>query len=286
MGFLTPVFAQDEAALKKFFEGKFVGLKIDMPATERGVDVFPQRESPVDYTDYGDRIKKHGAAIRIGEQAMITKIRVKEKHIEFQLGGGGYGTFWDESADVSVPYEDKSEREKSLEKAVKNETDPQKKKEMEKELDELRDARERENRRLEADAEQRRIQKEQQIRDKALAAGSRFNIRHDRNMAVAEMTPEYIIDVLANFVYFPPEVFGDNPSAVYSELPAAPPSEIATLQKGMSWEEVSALFGMPKSLNEAEETLKVTTTTFEKDDQIIETKFVNGVLVHYRVSSK
>jgi hypothetical protein len=49
---------------------------------------------------------------------MITKIRVKSNHIEFQLGAG-YGTMGDEtSSSVYVESAPKSNREKNLESAL------------------------------------------------------------------------------------------------------------------------------------------------------------------------
>ncbi len=56
---------------------------------------------------------------------MITKLKVKDKHIEVQLGGGGYGTVGDETdSSVSVPNLSKSIREKNLEDELKGENDP------------------------------------------------------------------------------------------------------------------------------------------------------------------
>ncbi len=91
----SPVLAQDEAELKKAFEGKRVILKIDMPATSSGVDVWPDRDLAVDFSEVAKLIKGNGTAIRAGEDEMVTKVHVARKHIEFQLGGGGYGTFSD-----------------------------------------------------------------------------------------------------------------------------------------------------------------------------------------------
>lgn len=82
-----------EDELKRYFEGKRVTLKIDMPATSQGVDIHPERPQRLNYSEYGDHIKGSGTAIRTGESIMITKVKVKDKRIEFQLGGGGYGTF-------------------------------------------------------------------------------------------------------------------------------------------------------------------------------------------------
>ncbi len=283
------VFAQSEEALKQFFEGKMVELKIDMPATKDGVDVYPRRNPPVDFSEYGERLKRHGTAIKAGDPIMITKVDAKKKHLEFQLGGGGYGTFWDETDYVPWEYAAKTEREKNLEKAVKTEKDPAQKKKMDEELDALRKEREREDARLRAQAEETRAQKRAEIRQRALAAGSRFNIRHDEEMGSAELMPAYVMQALADYVYFPEEVFGDNPSldgegdVAAGEKAALP----GTIQKGMTWEEVTTLYGMPRSLQEQEiEGTKITTCIFEKEDQVIEVKFVEGIVAKYAISSR
>ena len=99
-----PAFAQSEEALKDFFEGKTVVVKLDMPATQNGVDVFADARRPINFDDYSARLKSTGISIRSGESVMITKIRLKDKLIEFQLGGGGFGTFGDDtSTSVYVP---------------------------------------------------------------------------------------------------------------------------------------------------------------------------------------
>jgi hypothetical protein len=89
------VLAQDEAHLRKALEGKRITLKMDMPATSEGVDVYPGTNRPVDYDKVGKRMKKEGIALKDGEAARITKVKVKGNHIEIQLNGGGYGTFGD-----------------------------------------------------------------------------------------------------------------------------------------------------------------------------------------------
>jgi hypothetical protein len=91
-----PLHAQDdEARLRKVLEGKRITLKMDMPATSEGVDVYPGTNRPVDYDKVGKRMKKEGIALHDGEGARITKIKVKDNVIEVQLNGGGYGTFGD-----------------------------------------------------------------------------------------------------------------------------------------------------------------------------------------------
>lgn len=82
--------AQSETDLKQFFEGKTVTLRIDLPATREGVNIYPERSQPFDYKEYGDRLKRHGAFVRGFEVVTITELDVKGKQIEVQVAG--YGT--------------------------------------------------------------------------------------------------------------------------------------------------------------------------------------------------
>jgi len=170
----SPLLGQNESILQQFFEGKKVVVKIDMPATKAGVDVYPLRKQSINFSKYGDRIKRYGIAVFTDEKIIITKIKIKSKHIEFQLGGGGYGTFGDDTGYVATPYVTKSKREKDLEKAIKRETDSVKKKELQRELDDLRRERRREQNRLRMEAEQQKKLNESIIREKARQGGSRL----------------------------------------------------------------------------------------------------------------
>jgi hypothetical protein len=88
--------AQNESALRAAFEGKSLTVKVDMPATSKGVDVFPQESMPGQLARDGQPDEEFGTALKPGQQVMITKVVVKkDSHIEFQLGGGGWGTFGD-----------------------------------------------------------------------------------------------------------------------------------------------------------------------------------------------
>ena len=70
---------------------------------------------------------------------------MKKNLIEFQLDGGGFGTFWDDSSTTVTPYHvDKSSYEKQLENDIRNTTDPQRKRDLQRELDRVRYRRERE----------------------------------------------------------------------------------------------------------------------------------------------
>jgi hypothetical protein len=95
----VPAHAQDEARLRKALEGKRITLKMEMPATSQGVDVFPGTSRPVDYEKVGKRLKSEGIALKDGDAARITRVKVKGELIEVQLNGGGYGTFGDQFDD-------------------------------------------------------------------------------------------------------------------------------------------------------------------------------------------
>src|SRR5579864_2661473 len=134
---VTPAIAQNEQALKSYFEGNRVTLRLDMPGTSDGVDVQADAGRAVDYQRYRDDLKRYGTAIRTGESVTVTLVKVKKDLIEFQLGGGGYGTFGDDtSTTVYIPDAPKTEREKFLERRVKEEDDRAARRKLEAELDE------------------------------------------------------------------------------------------------------------------------------------------------------
>ena len=279
--------AQSEAALRDYFEGKTVVVKIDMPATQAGIDVYADARRPINFDEYTRRVKDSGIALRNGDSVMITKVRVKDKLIEFQLGGGGFGTFSDDtSGTVYVPTESKSKREKDLEKEIKNETDPVRKRRMQSELDDLKRDREREDRRNQAAATAAAEEKKRRIADQRLHAGSRFNLRYQGSLP-SGITPGEVMAALAEYVEFPftdrvtrPGVKGDPPSSPAGTRGTAP-------YKGMTWQQAQEAFGPPeKTSDRMEGKLKVTTATFSRDDQRIEAEFVEGVMIRYSISSK
>lgn len=194
--------AQTEAELKEYFEGRRVALKIDMPATKDGVNVYTERSQQFDYSDYAAKLRQHGAAIRRGDSAMITKVKVKGKHIEFQLDGGGYGVMGDETPGVYAPVASKSRREKRLEEELKLEEDPRRRRRLREELEDLRRDREREDRLNQAVAEQAEEARRERIEVKALRAGSRFNIHFGAKPSGEALTPEALMRALEEYVEF------------------------------------------------------------------------------------
>jgi hypothetical protein len=289
----APLSAQSENELKRYFEGKRVTLKIAMPGTEEGVDVYPGTDRPLDYPRYANRLKDHGTAIRAGDGAMITKIRVKSKHIEFQLDGGGYGTMSDEtSTSVSVASTPKSRREKNLEAEVERERDPVKRRQLKEELDDLKSAREREDARNRAEVADAEEQKKQNIRQRRLEGGSRFNVRYRDRLPDAVLAPRGLEAALAEYVTFPSlplDSFasgetggGDMPENVG----AASTDRTGLPRKGMTASEVEEQLGEPvQSAERAEGRLRVVTRTYRIGDGQLTAEFVEDVLIRYSVTS-
>lgn len=284
-----PAWSQSEAALREALEGRTVTLRIAMPGTEGGVDVYPADPRPLDYPKYADRLKDFGTAIRAGETAMVTKIRVKSKHLEFQLDGGGYGTMGDEtSSSVSVSATPKTKRENNLETELKRETDPVRKREMREELDDLREDREREDARNRAEVADAEAQKEQNIRERRVEGGSRFNVRYRDRLPDATLTPEGLKAALAEYVSFDQPVatsLGATAAHDGAGRPVAAPRASGP-RKGMLLREANELLGEPTGSSERMEgKLKVVTRTYGSADGQVSAEFVEGVLIGYTVTS-
>ena len=273
-----PVRAQDEAALRTYLEGRTVRVKVAMPATEAGIDVYPGTAQPIDYPELAKRMKKNGVALEAGQPALVTKLKVKGKLIEFQLDGGGYGTAGDPTdPTVSVESVPKSQREKDLEQAVKKETDPTLKRRLQGELDGLRSEREREDRRNRAIAATATERKREYIREHRLQGGSRFNLRYRDGVPPAALTVEAVRTALADYVDF--------------EGPAAPPAEPQAgplaLRKGMAVDEADRLLGPPTRTSDRKEgTLAVNVRTYDSASGRVLAEFVEGVLVRFTITSR
>lgn len=283
----VPAFAQSEAELKDFFEGKSVRVKIDMPASQEGVDVWPDARRPMDFAQYSARLKNFGIAVHNGESVMVTRIRVKDKLIEFHLGGGGYGTFGDDtSGTVSTPSAPKTQREKDLEKAIKDERDPERKRRMQRELDDLRAQRAREDARNAANAASASEARKARIAADRLHGGSRFNLRY-QNGVPPGLDPGGIMRALEEYVEFP--FAADRTTGRDHAVPREPARASAgsDIRKGMSMAEVESVLGRPdKTTARNEGTLRVTTAIYTRGDQVVTTEFVEGVLIKYAIASK
>jgi hypothetical protein len=271
--------AQDEAALRRAFEGQSVVLKIDMPGTSSGVNVYPDRDMPVDFPDVASKLKKFGTAIRTGDAVMVTKVRVKDDLIEFQLGGGGYGTFGDAMGEGGGGATEVGETpaEKALRDSIRHETNSGTKRRMQRDLDALRSTRERENSQARSAAAQAEEIRQSNLRGRRIEGGSRFNIRFRGGVPPEALTPDGLRALLSRYVDFG--------SATAAAAQAAAPTGASVLRKGLLLEEVERLLGPAITASESDDcALHVMTRTYRKDGQRTTARFVSGVLVEYSIT--
>lgn len=291
--------AQNPDMLSSYFEGKQVAVKMDMPGTQKGVDVYPGRPQPLDAKSYGDRLKEFGVSLQNGMTTTVTKVKVNKDNVEFQLGGGGYGTAGD-NTDTSVHFTpaEKSDREKELERQLSNETDPDRRRSLQRELDYVRADRARRDAYERARAEDDAAMRAQQIAVKRQQGGSRFNIRMDARKMGDSLTPQVVMDALAPYVSFPGDAAGasaggrpadaapDGSPGLVTRAPDPDADQTQGLRKGMSREQVEALYGKAVETNDRTENgLTVTTCVYKAKDVRVQADYVNDVLVRFLMSS-
>jgi hypothetical protein len=288
--------AQDAAALQSYFTGKQVVVKIDMPGSQKGVDLRFNKPTPMDWKDYGNRIKQFGVAIRQGDVARITSIVVKKDMMEFQLDGGGFGTAGDDTKTaVDAKVVDKSDYEKDLENQIANTDDPDKKADLQRQLDRERARRERQNAINQQQAQYASQQKAQQVAQNRVNGGSRFNLRWSGSVP-PNLNPDMVMQLLAQYVNF--NATPGSPSGVVQPDNSAPPAEAqpangenvpatAKLQRGMKMEEVTSLFGPGKQLSESvgDGGLKTQVYSYDASGRHVEVTYVEGLVVRYTISS-
>ncbi len=290
-----------QAALQNYFVGRQVRLKIDMPGTAKGVDLRMDAGDPMDWKQYSSRLKESGPAIRSGDRSTITTIVVKKNLIEFQLDGGGFGTFWDDTSTTVTPYEvGKSNYEKQLERDIRDTTDPNRKRDLQRELD-----RERSRRRREQAADDRAAMiasqmKQQQVADKRMRGGSRFNLRWAGNIPSDQLTPDALMKLLDTYIdfgdlqgekpIFSPNATSTAQNAVRTNTPSngVSHSPMTQLKRGMLIGEVSGLLGLGRQVSQSvsEEGLKTQIFEYLPDDYRVEVTYVDGVVVRYSISSR
>ena len=300
----SPVAAQNQAALEKAFEGREVTVLLEMPASNKGVDLYLQREPEMEFGEYARRVKAYGVALRKDDRVMITTIKVNKKNIEIHLGGGGYGTWGDDSGYVSPTYVGKSRRESDLEKERKNTTDPDRRRSIDRELDYLRRDREREERENRREAEALTAMKQREVATKRLDGGSRFNIWYaDKRLEQWAPTPEELMLSLAKYLDFG----GNNGDGVPGVMRGTPgnrivepgrttlaptrPRDVETaatsLRRGMSTDDVHDLLGAPTRRRSSKQgDLDSVIEAWETTDSVTEVTYVGGVVVRFTSSSK
>jgi hypothetical protein len=275
----TPAWAQNEAALKSYFEGRRVTVRLDLPGTVDGVDVEIDPARGINYKDYRDDLKRYGTALSAGDTSTVTMIKLKGDLIEFQIGGGGYGTFGDDTSTSSgISLLDKSEREKRLEQLIKDEKDRDRRRDMQDELNYLRSRRERENRALRAESERIEEMKRERLAERRLHGGSRFNLRYKK--VPANITPQDVVAALTEYVDF-------NATTRPTQFSAPRPPDLSELRKGMPFDEVEGIFGRASQNSDRREGgLTTTTGIWDLGEQRLTATFVENVLVRWTIASR
>ena len=293
----VPGAAQNQALLERALEGREVTVLLEMPASHRGIDLHVQQEPEMDFSEYARRIKQHGVALRKEDRVMITAVKVNKKNIEVHLGGGGYGTWGDDSGTVSARYVGKSGRESDLEKERKRTKDAERIRDIDRELGYLRRDREREEREARREAEALAAIKQREVSVKRLDGGSRFNIWYaDKRLQQWAPTPEELVLTLSRYIAFEEEGTGRGSRFDVARLTddrgARSRSEdvevLATsLKRGMSQDDVHDLLGRPTRRRESTQgDLTSIVETWETTDSVTEVSFVGGVVVKFTSSSK
>lgn len=88
---VTTASAQSEHTLNRYFEGKQITLRIAIPRTRRGVDVYPERAQPLDIGDYTRRLSESGALYNRGEKPSIKRLEVHSDRIKVILAANSTG---------------------------------------------------------------------------------------------------------------------------------------------------------------------------------------------------
>jgi hypothetical protein len=278
----------DPGSLQSYFVGKEVMLKIDMPGTQQGVDLRYNKDNPMNWNEYSKRLKSFGVAIPKGATARVTAVNVKDDRIEFQLDGGGFGTFLDDSSTTVIAKSvDKSDYEKDLERQIANTTDDEVRRRLQRDLDRERARRERQEDNNEAAAQVASQIKAQKVADDRLRGGSRFNLRWAGAIPPDQKSPDAVIKLLADYVSFAgPQDAGAAPP-MQTQNAVGEGSATAQLKRGMSVNEVAGLLGQGKQTAESvsPEGLKTQTMHYSTGDRNVEVIFVEGLVVKYSISS-
>ncbi|MGC2766013.1 MAG: hypothetical protein WB607_10965 [Candidatus Acidiferrum sp.] len=278
----VPTDAQDAAAVQNYFNGKQVVLKIDMPGSQKGIDLRFNKGTPMDWKEYGSRIKQFGVAIRNGDVARITSVVIKRDMIEFQLDGGGFGTFGDDTnTTVTAKPREKSDYEKDLERQIANTDDDDKRRALQRDLDRERARRERQDLINQHQAQIASQQKAQVVAQNRVTGGSRFNLRWSGSIPEDQLSPQAVMQRLSEYLSF-----DANSPATQADDASVPAT--AKLKRGMRMDEVTALFGQGNLLSESvgDGGLKTQVVVYTTSDRRVEVTYVEGLVVRYSISSQ
>jgi hypothetical protein len=273
-----PSAGQDEAALKAALEGRRVVVRVDMPASHKGIDLRFDRAQPFDLQENLSRVREHDLALREGDRGTITFVKVKDDLIEVHLDGGGFNWITDTTT-RTFSSTSKSSREKDLEDRIKREADRDRRRDMQDELDDLRRDREYSDDRRRREVEDHNRWARDRDLDRARRSGSRFNLRFRKQVPPDALTPEGVAARLQPFL----ALGRDLPRTGAAPGRAGPGGAAGFLRKGLLREEVEARLGEPLEVRERREgDLRHAVLVFADGPEEIEATFVEDVLVRVR----
>ncbi len=188
LGLATALYGQPPIAVEEHFRGRQVTLLVDMPGDDSGIDVYA-RGAPAGHSDEaGARLAKYGIALRRGQAAAVTLVKLKGDHIEFHLEGGGFTN----RQLLGLPGYDSvhwgtTEEERRIRSNMYGTRDKERRRRLESEYDRVR---------------RRRVRplREQLEREQRARHGSRFNIRFVSEKAAAAATPEELTALLRPYL--------------------------------------------------------------------------------------
>ena len=192
-----------QARLLKEFDGKTVAIKLDMPATARGVEVDADKQNRVNPAKNQKRLKTYGTAIKSGESARVTNVRVSKDEISFELSGGGAPEGDLGSSAGQRPLPQAASTLESRTRARLNSNPDSLHHDAQQDRDSLKyqTAERKHNDVREQAAYEARRQKAIEIeRARRLTMGSRFVIKFDRD--TASVTPDELRRILADVITF------------------------------------------------------------------------------------
>lgn len=270
--------AQNEEALRAALLGKYVTVKIDMPASHKGVDLRFDKEEPFNISEHSSRLREFDSAIREGERVAITHVKLKDDLIEVHLAGGGFNWGSDKTTQ-SFSYSSKTSRESDLEKRIKAETDRDRKRDMQDELDDLRRQRERRDERRKREVEEYNREAQERDRQRSLRSGSRFNLRFKKNVPAGALTADGVRDYLTKWVGFT----GAAPRASGGASREGEQG-LGWLRKGLLRDEVEKGLGRPRRQGDCRGSgpdLDCQVLTYESAGSDVEATFIEDVLVRF-----
>ena len=192
----SPILGQTEGDLKKAFEGKMVAPKMALPGSSDGVKINLKNQQPRDFKAELKNLDKFTTAIAAEQPVMISQVIAKGDTIEFLFGKGGVGRVWCGGAAGDIA--ERSQREIDLDLKF-NKTSAESA-----ELAKLVKERKAEEEKLDTKAGEDQKACQEQGQKKRKEGGSRLIVQYRSKLTAADLTPDAVRKVMAEYIEFAP----------------------------------------------------------------------------------